>query len=237
MRTATSIATDMRLRNAVLRQLDWDPEVDDRDVGVSASDGVVTLTGFVDTCVAKLAAERIAKRIRGVRAVANDLVVRVSVDRTDADIAADAARALRLRAGIPEQVQPVVHNGYVTLTGPVECTLRKEQAAETVRHIAGVRGVLNHIDVSPRTTERDVRRRIVQALHRRADIDARHIQVAVENDVVMLTGAVRSWSERDAAEDAARRAPGIRRVDNEIFVVPRERFHGADGIGWEPCAL
>jgi len=225
MTTATLTGTDVRLRNAVLRQLDWDPEVDDSAVGVSAGDGVVTLTGFVGTCAGKLAAERIAKSIRGVRAVANDLVVRASVDRTDADIAADAARALKLRTGIPDQVQAAVHNGYVTVTGTVEWMLQKEQAAETVRHVRGVRGVLNHIDVAPRATQRDVRRRIVQALHRRADVDARHIQVAVESDVVMLTGAVRSWSQRDAAEDAARRAPGIRRVDNQIFVVPRE---GAD---------
>jgi len=230
MTTATLTGTDVRLRNAVLRQLDWDPDVDDSAVGVSASDGVVTLTGFVDTCAGKLAAERLAKRIRGVRAVANDLVVRLSVDRTDADIAADAARALRLRAGIPEHVQAAVHNGYVTVTGTVEWMLQKEEAAETVRHIRGVRGVMNQIDVAPRTMQRDVRRRIVQALHRRADVDARHIQVAVEDDVVMLTGAVRSWSERDAAEDAARRAPGIRRVDNDIAVVPREPFHRADEI-------
>lgn len=94
---------------------------------------------------------------------------------------------------------------------------------------AGARG-LNHIDVAARTTPRDVRRRIVQALHRRADVDAQHIHVAVEDDVVMLTGAVRSWSARDAAEDAARRAPGIRRVDNDIFVVPHKQFHGADRI-------
>jgi osmotically-inducible protein OsmY len=230
MTTATPKGRDVRVRNAVLRQLDWDPEMNDSAVGVTARDGVVTLIGFVNTCAGKLAAERIAKRIRGVRAVANDLIVRLSVDRTDADIAADAVRALRLRDGIPEQVQTAIHNGYVTLTGTVEWTLQKEHAADVVRHIRGVRGVANHIDVAPRATQRDVRRRIVQALHRRADVDARHIQVAVENDVVELTGAVRSWSERDAAEAAARRAPGIRRVDNQIFVVPREPFHGADAI-------
>ena len=225
MTTASLTGTDVRLRDAIIRQLDWDPEVDNSAIGVAAKGSVVTLTGFIDSYAGKLAAERAVKRIRGVRAVANDVVVRLKVDRTDADIATDAARALKLRPGIPESVQAVVHTGHVTLTGKVEWLVQKEHAEEVVRHIRGVRGVLNHIDVSPKTTERDVRRRIVQALHRNADVDARHIDVAVgDDDVVILTGTVGSWSQRDAAERAAGSAPGLRNVDNRIIVEPSEPY-------------
>jgi osmotically-inducible protein OsmY len=225
MTTASLTGTDVRLRDAVIRELDWDPEVDDSAVGVAAKDGVVTLTGFVDSYTGKLAAERTVKRVRGVRAVANDIVVRPKVDRTDADIAADVARALKLRPGIPESVQAVVHNGRVTLTGKVEWLVQGNHAEETVRHIRGVRGVLNHIEVSPKTTLRDVRRRIMQALHRNADVDAHHIDVAIgDDDAVILTGTVGSWAQRDAAERAAGSAPGIRRVDNRMVVMPAEPF-------------
>lgn len=225
MTTASLTGTDVRLRDAVIRQLDWDPEVDDSAVGVAAKDGMVTLTGFIDSYAGKLAAERAVKHVRGVRAVANDIVVRLKVDRTDADIATDAARALKLRPGIPESVQAVVHTGHVTLTGKVEWLVQREHAEETVRHIPGVRGVLNHIEVSPKTTLRDVRRRIMQTLHRNADVDARHIDVAIgDDDTVILTGTVGSWSQRDAAERAAGSAPGIRRVDTRIIVTPPEPY-------------
>jgi osmotically-inducible protein OsmY len=224
MTTASLTGTDVRLRDAVVRQLDWDPEVDASAIGVTAKDGVVTLTGFIDSYAGKLAAERVVKRVRGVRAVANDITVRLKMERTDADIAADAARALKLGPGIPENVQVIVHNGHVTLTGKVEWLLQKEQAEKAVRHVPGVISVLNHIDVAPQTTQRDVRRRIMQALHRNADLDARHIDVTVSDDVVTLTGTVRSWLQRDAADRAAGSAPGIRRVDDQIMVVPSEPY-------------
>ena len=115
MTTASLTGTDVRLRNFVTRELDWDPEVDASAIGVAAKDGVVTLTGFIDSYAGKLGAERVAKRVRGVRAVANDITVRLKVGRTDADIAADASRALRLRSDIPENVQVIVHNGRVWL--------------------------------------------------------------------------------------------------------------------------
>jgi osmotically-inducible protein OsmY len=225
MTTASLTGTDVRLRDAIIRQLDWDPEVDDSAVGVAAKDGIVTLTGFIDSYAGKLAAERAVKHVRGVRAVANDIVVRVKVDRTDADIAADTVRALKLHPAISESIQAVVHNGHVTLTGKVEWLVQRERAEEVVRHIRSVRGVQNHIEVSPQTTQRDVRRRIVQALHRNADLDARHIDVAIgDDDAVVLTGTVKSWSERDAAERAAGSAPGIRRVDNRMIVEPSEPY-------------
>jgi osmotically-inducible protein OsmY len=143
----------------------------------------VTLAGFIDTYAGKLAAERSVKGLRGVRAVANDLVVRLKVARSDADIAADAA----LKPAVPASVQAVVHNGRVTVTGKVDWLLQKEQAA-AVRDLAGVVAVFNHIDVAPRATERDLRHRIVEALHRNADVDARHIEVSVHEGAVRCSG-------------------------------------------------
>jgi osmotically-inducible protein OsmY len=222
MTTAALTGVDVRLRDSVIRELDWDSEVDDSAIGVAAKDGVVTLTGFIDSYAGKLAAERVVKRLRGVRAVANDIVVRLKADVTDTDIAAAAALALKVRPGIPPNVQATVHSGHVTLTGHVEWLHQKEQAEVAVRHISGVRGVVNHIEIASKTVQRDVRRRIVQSLHRNADLDARHIEVAVTDDVVTLTGTVGSWSQYEAAERGAGSAPGIRVVANHIRVVPPE---------------
>jgi osmotically-inducible protein OsmY len=218
MRTATLTNTDLRIQDAVLRQLDWDPRVDAAAVGVTAKDHTVTLTGYVDTYAGKLAAERAAKRVHGVRAVANDIEVRLKLARTDADIAADAARALELRTSIPDSVQAAVHNGHVTLTGKVDWLFQKRQAEKAVHHIAGVRGVLNHITVVPWGGERDLRRRIVQTMHANADIDARHIKVAVAGGRATLTGTVRTWLQRNAVERAVADAPGVTDVDNRLLV-------------------
>jgi osmotically-inducible protein OsmY len=140
-------------------------------IGVAARNGTVTLTGFIDTYAGKLAAERAAKRVHGVRAVANDVEVRLRLERTDADIAQDAARALELRM-MPETVQAVVHHGHVTLTGNVEWLYQKGTAERAVRYVRGVRNVVNHIAVAPKAAVRDVRHRIVKALHQTADVDA-----------------------------------------------------------------
>jgi len=222
MTTGTLTDADVRVKDAVTRQLDWDPEVDASALGVAAHDGAVTLTGFIDTYSGKLAAERAAKRVHGVRAVANDIEVRLMVDRTDADIAADAVRALNILSTIPEGVQAVVHDGHITLTGKVVWLFQKESAERAVRHIRGVRGVFNHISVLPRATERDVRHRIVSALHRSADVDARHIIVTVTGDTATLSGIVGTCLQRDSAERAAASAPGIIRVDNQLLV---QSFH------------
>jgi osmotically-inducible protein OsmY len=201
-----------------MRQLDWDPEVDGSAVGVAARNGTVTLSGFIDTYSGKLAAERAAKRVHGVRAVANDIEVRLRLERTDADIAQDAARALELHSAIPQAVQAVVHDGHVTLTGKVDWLYQKDSAEKTIRHIRGVRGVFNHIAVAPNAAIRDVRHRIVKALHQSADLDARHINVTVSGSTATLTGTVSTWQQRDSAERAAADAPGIAQVDNRIAV-------------------
>ena len=230
MTTATLTEADVRVRDAVMRQLDWDPEVDASAVGVAAKTGTVTLTGFIDTYSGKLAAERAAKRVHGVRAVANDIEVRLRLGRTDTDIAQDAARALELRIMIPETVQAVVHNGHLTLTGTVGWLYQKENAERAVRHIRGLRAVLNHITVTPRDSVRDVRNRIVKALHQNADLDARHIAVTVAGDTVTLTGTAGTWLQRDSAERAAANAPGIAHVENRIAV---QSFHDSKMDEWD----
>jgi osmotically-inducible protein OsmY len=222
MTTASITGSDVRLRTAVIRQLDWSPEVDGSAIGVTARAGIVTLTGFVDTYAGKLTAERIVKRLRGVRGVANDIVVRLRVDRTDADIARDAVLALKLMPTAVDDVQVSVHNGRITLTGIVEWMYLKQGAEDLVRGVGGLRGVFNHIEVRPQTAPGDVRRRIARALHETADVDARKITVKIEDGLVTLTGTARSWMQREAAERAAGAAPGVLDVRNELVVEPLE---------------
>jgi osmotically-inducible protein OsmY len=220
MSTASLTDADVRVRDAVLRQLEWDPELDAGAIGVAAKGGTVTLTGFIDSYSEKLAAERAAKRVRGVRAVANDVEVRLKLERTDADIAADVVRALEMRSTIPDSVQAAVHGGHVTLTGKVNWLFQKRDAEKALRHIRGLCGLVNHITVAPRAVERDVRHRIVEALHRNANIDARHIVVTISADKAILTGTVGTWLQRESAERAAADAPGITHVENRIVIEP-----------------
>jgi len=222
MTTATLTGNDLRVRDAVMRQLEGDPRVDASAVGVSAKAGAVTLGGFVDSYSAKLAAERAAKRVHGVRAVANEIQVRLRLERADDDIARDAVRSLELRSVIPEGVQAVVRDGHLTLTGAVAWAFQREAAEKAVRHVRGVRDIINRVEVKPRTSPGDVRHHIVQALHRNADVNARHVHVDVSNGVAVLTGTVSSWTQRHAAEQAAGDTPGIVRVDNRLVVSPAE---------------
>jgi osmotically-inducible protein OsmY len=191
----------------------------------------VTLTGYIDTYSGKLAAERVVKRVRGVRAVANDIEVGLKLERTDADIAADVVRALEMRSTVPSSVQAAVHHGHVTLTGRVDLLFQKRDAENALGHIRGVRNVRNHITVAPRAIERDVRHRLVAALHRNANLDARHITVTVLADKAVLTGSVGTWLQRECAEQAAADAPGITQVENRIVVEPRS----LDPVGDDIC--
>jgi osmotically-inducible protein OsmY len=218
MTTATLSQIDLRIRDAALQQLEWDSQVDASGIGVTARDDVVTLTGFIDSYAGKLAAERAVKRVRGVRAVANDLQV-TGLERTDTDIATDTARALDLRITLPSTVQAVVHHGHVTLTGTVHTLFQRAVAEKALRYIRGIKGIVNRIVVMPTASATDIRPRIVRALHQDADVDARGIEVLVSGSTVTLTGTVRSWHERISAERAAMHAPGITHVDNRISVV------------------
>lgn len=218
MTTAMLKDADVRTRNGVLAQLDWDEEVDVSDIGVAARDGVVTLTGSIGSYAGKLAAERAAKQVRGVRAVANDIDVRPRHERSDTDIAHDVVTAMRLRATVPDSIQAAVHHGQVTLTGKARALFERRAAEQAVCHIRGVRGVRNYVEIAPDAVERDVHHRIVETLHRIAALDAQHIVVQLVGSKVTLRGTVSTWLERVAAERAASAAPGVTAVDNRIEV-------------------
>jgi osmotically-inducible protein OsmY len=218
MATGTLSQLDMRIRDDVSKELAWDLSVDASAIGVAARDGAVTLTGFIDSYAEKIAAERAAKRVRGVKAVANDIQVRLRLDRTDEDIARDAAWFLDIHSGPLDRVQATVHQGYVTLTGTVPSLFRRAVAENATKHIKGVRHVTNRIEVARTASSEDVQREITRALHHRADVDARGIDVSVIGNRVQLTGTVNSWSERAAAEEAASHAPGVAIVANDLGV-------------------
>jgi VCBS repeat-containing protein len=220
MSTATLTDKDVRVRDQVLQQLEWDPAVEASGIGVTARGGAVTLTGSIPSYAGKLAAERAAKRIVGVRAVANDLEVKLAAGRTDADIAADAATMLKLHHEVPDAVQAAVHHGHLTLTGTVDWHYQRMQAETAVRYIRGVRHIANRIAVVPRAAGHDMHRRIAAALYRNASLDAKRIEVTVTGSVAHLRGTATSLTQRDAAEQAAYDAPGITLVDNQIVVDP-----------------
>ena len=223
MSTATMTRGDEKIQREVLDELRWDARVQPNEVGVAVKSGIVTLTGWVDSYAKKWAAERSAHRLRGVRAVANDIEVRLTgtAERTDSDIATVASRALDWDEFVPvEKLDVTVANGWVMLRGEVEWEYQKRAAEWAVRRMSGVRGVTNLIAVRPRTrpSPEELKSDIRLALVRNRETDANRITVAAEGDVVILSGDVRSWMEREEAERIAWSAPGVAAVANRITV-------------------
>lgn len=213
--------SDQEIKQDVERELRYDPDMDATDIAVAVKDGVVTLTGFVHSYGDKWEAEREAKKVIGVRAVANDIEVRLpAVDvRADPEIARDVAREIKLFLPLAaDDIKATVRSGWVTLEGQVEWNFQSQRAEQAVRRVRGVKGVSNLITVKPKVEPGEVRRQIEEALKRNAEVDARNIAVEANGGEVILKGRVRSWAERTEAERAAWRAPGVRRVDNQIIV-------------------
>jgi osmotically-inducible protein OsmY len=217
MVTATLTKTDEEIQKDVLAEMKWDARVHPNEIGVSVKDGIVTLTGWVDSYLKKWTAEDIAHRVAGVKAVANDIEVKLSTERTDADVAAAAVRAIEWDAFIPsDRVEVTVSKGWVTLRGEVEWQYQRQDAERVVRRLAGVKGVTNLITVKPRVSASELKRKIEDALVRNAELDANRITVEVQGSKAILKGTVRSWAEREEAERVAWSAPGITSVDNRI---------------------
>jgi osmotically-inducible protein OsmY len=213
--------TDANIRRNVELELQWEPSVDEKKIGVIVNDGVVTLTGEVPHYWGRWNAEDAAKRVKGVRAIANELAVSMPATgvRTDSDIAAAAAHALRWHASISDSpITPVVKDGWVTLSGKVSLGYQKASAENALRNLMGVKGITNDITVASQIAVGDVKQKIEDAFKRHALLDAKDIEVKVADSTITLKGNVHSWQERDDAAQAAWAAPGVVNVDNRITV-------------------
>jgi osmotically-inducible protein OsmY len=215
--------SDSELKRDIENELKWEPSVNEAHIGVTVKDGVVTLTGHIPSYAEKYGAEKAAKRVYGVKAVADELDVKLlgSAKRTDEDIAQACVSALKANYSVPdEKVKIVVNNGWLTLEGEVEWQYQREAAMNTVRYLTGVTGVSNNITIKTRVSPKEVKDKIVAAFHRSADIDARRIDIEARDGKVILRGNVRSWAEREAAQQAAWAAPGVTAVESNLTVTP-----------------
>lgn len=213
--------SDKTLLQNVLDELRYEPSLDEREIGVNASNGLVALTGRVKSYAEKMAALHAVERVVGVEAVANEILVEPTVqfERTDVDIAEAALQAVHWLASVPPgSIRVQVENGWVTLDGKVSWRYQSENAENAILPLAGVRGVINQVVIESPVSSSEVTQQIAAALARRAALHARDIHVVTENRRVVLKGKVNSWNERREAENAAWAAPGVTWVENHLVV-------------------
>jgi osmotically-inducible protein OsmY len=214
--------SELQLRQDVVDELEFDPAVNAAHIGVAAEEGVITLSGHVGSYTEKLAAIAATRRVRGVRAIADEIEVRYPSDRKTSDdqIAKRAVDILAWDTVVPAgSIQVTVHDGWVTLAGNVDWQYQRKAAEEDVRKLSGVHGVINNVTIRPRVKADDIKQKIEDALKRHAEVEAKAIRVTVRNgDQVLLEGKVDNWDERYAVENAAWSAPGVKSVEDRISV-------------------
>jgi osmotically-inducible protein OsmY len=211
---------DTDIRNDVQNELQWDPSVAARGISVNVQEGIVTLFGDVPHFADKYSAEKIAKRVVGVRAVANEIIVNIPIPgKSDTDIAIAAANALYWNASLGQcDIKAVVSNGCVSLSGHVAYGYQVNVAEAAVRYLLGVTGILNDLTIKPSVKMVDVKQKIEDAFQRQARLDAKDIDVRLNDNKVTLKGFVSSWREKDDAARAAWAAPGVCKVENQLLV-------------------
>lgn len=215
--------SDRELQEDVLKALEFEPGVNAAKIGVSIKNGIATLQGAVRSYFEKSTAERVARHVYGIRAVANDVAVTLDgfAPHTDSQIAEAVANALTWNSAVPiNAVKATVADGWVTLNGTVEWAYQRVAAAHAIDHLLGVKGVLNMITLKVQVSPADVKARIERAFKRSAEVDSARVKVETSDGSVILTGSVKSLSERDEAERAAWSAPGVKAVDDRISVSP-----------------
>jgi len=218
-----AVTSDKTMRELVVRELEWDAQLDADRIAVSAKDGAIVLTGHVPTYADKWAAVKAAERVYGVRAVADELEVKLSGSsvRDDSDIAEAVTRQLHSSVAIPQTVTAEVRSGHVTLRGEVQWNYQRTEAERTLRYLWGVQGLNNMITVMPQAPKAsDVAERVSEAIERMAHLDARSVWVTTTNGTVRLHGHVHSFSEKHTAGRAAASAPGVSSVENDVLVTP-----------------
>jgi len=213
--------SDLQLQRDVMDELTWEPSVDAAEIGVSVTDGVVTLNGFAKSYAEKIAAEKAARHVSGVKAIAEEIKVRLASDlkTADSEIAKRIIDMFNWDVMVPhDKISVKVEHGWVTLSGTVDWAYQRNAARNAASKVTGVTGLSNLIQIRTQPAADDVKQRIVSAIKRAADIDAASVTVTTNNGTVWLDGHVKGWHERDAAERAAWAAPGVTKVEDNIVV-------------------
>jgi osmotically-inducible protein OsmY len=212
--------SDIQLKNDVAEAILWEPTISSTGITVAVLDGVVTLSGTVPYYSEKGAAERAARHISGVKAIAEELEVNLMGNhkRKDEDLARAVVHALEWHVWVPNHVKATIENGWVTLTGAVTWDYQRSAAEESLRYLSGVKGITNSITLKAGVKAVAVKEAIEKVLKRDAEIDEKNIKVTTEGGKVTLSGTIRTWTERDEVASAAWRTPGVTEVENDLVV-------------------